>query len=251
MFPAVICLLLVIVLPFSKGFCCKSLKISLSGRAAKNHPETSGIYSKDPRRPDSKPSYSQVTGSKTWKIEYNDYWKVYKIPGASKLSRLREAVISRSDCPIHIQWEYHCWNCNPAKWLKDSTILVKCENNHTTRINTTTPTSTTTTIPQKITPVKSLKGLLTKEIIGGAGGGLLFMLIAVSLLYCLWKSSRNDPEDNEQVDDNPIYMDDYEDPDSDNEIYDRNAYYAAEDMEEVAEISTVARDLNPDYETSL
>ena len=47
------------------------------------------------------------------------------------------------------------------------------------------------------------------------------------------------------------HSEDYADPDCDNEIYDRNTYQAAGDMEEAAEVFTVARDLNPEYETCL
>ena len=101
-----------------------------------------------------------------------------------------------------------------------------------------------TMTPATPTPTNSI-------IIGCVGGGLLFLAITAAIVFCLFKSRGNDADNTGRVDENPVYMDDYADPDSDNEVYDRNAYYAAGDMEEVAEVSTVARDLNPDYETCL
>ena len=246
MLPPEFPLLLLFLLPSSKGNCCNRLNISLSGRAAHDHPEVSGCYVKDSIELNGKPTYSKITGSWTWKIDYIGHWNVYKIEAASKLPRVREAIFSRAACPIHINWQYWCWSCRPQNWVRDSTILVNCEKENIPSITQSTTQST-----EETTSVKSLGGPKTKVIIGSVGCGLLFMVVTSGLVFWLWKNRSNDPENDDQVDENPVYMDNYADPDTNNEIYDRNAYYAAEDMEELAEISTVARDLNPDYETSL
>ena len=246
MFLSEVPLFLLVLLPSSKGNCCNRLNISLSGRAAHNHPEVSGIYVKDSIGLNGKPTYSKITGSWTWKISYIGYWNVYKIDAASKFPRVKEAIYARAACPIHTNWQYHCWSCRPQTWVKDSTILVNCE-----KVNIPSTTQSTTQPTEETISVKSLEGPKTKVIIGSVGGGLLFMGLTSGLVFWLWKYRDNDPENDDQVDENPVYMDNYEDPDTNNEIYDRNAYYAAEDMEERAEISTVAQDLNPEYETSL
>ena len=71
------------------------------------------------------------------------------------------------------------------------------------------------------------------------------VLIAFCVFYRYKRRSANLERD-DTVDDNPVYMDDYADPDEDNEIYDTNPDYAATDVD--TEESTVATDLNPDYE---
>ena len=251
MFPSEVSLLLLVLLPSSKGTCCNRLNISLSGRAAHNHPEVSGIYVKDSIGLNDRPAYSKITGSGTWKIVYIGYWIVYKIHGAYKPPRVKEAIFSRAACPIHINWQYFCWSCRPQNWVKDSTILVKCEKENFR-------------ITKETTSAKSgeAEGSQTKVIIGGVGGGFIFIVVILVLGYCLWKSRKKGlkwriipsiwtTRANVQVDDNPVYMDDYADPYTDNEIYDRNAYYAAEDMEDAAVVSTMARDQNPEYETCL
>ena len=84
-------------------------------------------------------------------------------------------------------------------------------------------------------------------IIGiSAGGGALFLVIIAFCLFRLHKSRNERFNSNNTLDDNPVYMYDYADPDENNEIYDTNAYYAASDVD--ANESTVATDLNPDYE---
>ena len=60
-------------------------------------------------------------------------------------------------------------------------------------------------------------------------------------MFVPWNSKRNF-----RVEENQDYMYDYADPDTNNEVCDTNAYYAAGDAD--TEGSTVATDLNPDYE---
>ena len=151
---------------------------------------------------------------------------MYKKTDVFKRSRLREEATTSANCPINGTWEYHCWSCIPPKWVEASEKTLKCKKNNSTIINTTT-------------------------IAGGVGGGLLVMATLVILVFCFCKSRGNDPDNRYGVDDNPVYMEDYADPDCANEIYDRNVYYAAADKEEMAELSTVVRDNNPEYESCL
>ena len=71
--------------------------------------------------------------------------------------------------------------------------------------------------------------------------GLLLILV-IFCVFCLCKKRRAYAERDDRVDENPVYMYDYADLDTNNEVSDTNAYYGA------AEGSTVATDLNPEDE---
>ena len=120
------------------------------------------------------------------------------------------------------------------KWVKDSTIEAECKS----RVTITT-VSLTTADHENPTDHNWL-------LVGGcAAGGLLLAVVCVCALA--WKCKKKQQE--ESVEDNPVYMCDYDDTDNDNEIYDTNAYYAASDLDD--KDTSFATDLNPMYESTM
>ena len=107
--------------------------------------------------------------------------------------------------------------------------MVETENSTTHFIETSNPPNHST--------------LYIHVVIGvSVGVGLLSMLVTITCVFCLYKRRRADAERDDRVDENPVYMYDYADLDTNNEVSDTNAYYGA------AEGSTVATDLNPEDE---
>ena len=98
-----------------------------------------------------------------------------------------------------------------------------------------------------ITCLPGEEGIHKNVIIGASIGGGVFCLVIIAVsAFCLYKRRSSNLEKDNMLDKNPVYMYDYADPDENNEIYDTNAYYGVTDVD--TEGSTVATDLNPDYE---
>ena len=173
----------------------------------------------------------------------------------------RSAVRIRSDkgtnynCPVDaMEWEYYhkttyALGWTYQGWSSDSTLTVTCNQEHTTETTERViPMITSTHIsdtPPLTTP-KSTDSFPRSVIIGGSvGGGVAFLFLVVIVSLCMlrkWKSRQSNPGN---IDNNPVYGV-YSDVYKESEIYDKNAYYAAADVEDGG--TTMIRDNNSNYE---
>ena len=174
---------------------------------------------------------------------------VVAVPG--QFVRIRSSEPDASvHCPSKAKgWQY--WKEGRhrgfGEWVTDLTISITCLPETST--SATVPKITNeenTTVPKH--PTKPwLKGIHNNVIIGASVGCGVFCLVIVAFCaFYLCKRRNTNLERDNMVDENPVYMYDYADPDENNEIYDTNAYYGVTDVD--TEGSTVATDLNPDYE---
>ena len=232
-------LLLLRLPPGSEGECCDSITISLPKGAEEIQPEKMGTYKKEAsEEQDGKPVFT-LTTSGLWKLYHINYEKdegwVVNTDTGFQGSDMRTRKQDTRACPTEYEWEY--LNINKT-WVSSPKLEVKCDQDDMTIGST----STTTTIASQVSSIP-------KEAF--IGGGSVVALVLIVLLGCaVWGKykQRDTTFEDDQVDDNPVYMYDYADADENNEIYDTNAYYAAND---VREGTTLVTDLNPEYESSL
>ena len=248
-FQKVVFLLLSLSPPsISSKKCCERVKITLGYEAELLHIETSGIYVENKikyARNDNKSNYQQQLGNfgiyYNSKIEDPQYQERWAVSDGHPLLRTNKPDPS-VNCPDKAAaWQMYKPNVG---WKLNTKIKITCflgTENSTTQIiseATTRPTNNT------LNPGNNLTNVI---IIGASvGGGLLLILVIGIFAFCLYKRRRDNAERDDRVDENPVYMYDYADLDRNNEVYDTNAYYGAADVD--TEGSTVATDLNPDYE---
>ena len=206
----------------SEGKCCDSITISMPKDAEAIQPEKMGTYKKeDYEKHNNKPVYTLTTLS-LWKLhhiiyEKDDGWVVNENTEFQG-SNIRTKKQDARACPTDYEWEYH--NAD-HQWVSSPKLEVKCYQAFD--------------IPKE----------------AYIGGGSAAALVIIVLFGCAiwWKCKpRNTSFEDDQIDDNPVYMYDYADSDENNEVYDTNAYYAVTD---VREGTTLVTDLNPEYESSL
>ena len=179
-----------------------------------------------------------------------DYRKrlVVAVPGLEVLIRSSEPD-SSVDCPSRVKW-WQYWKKkqgNVGWWIDDKTISITCLPETTTSATVTTVTTEKTTAAPTLTTETVSEGIHQNVIIGASLGGAVFLLVILAFCaVCFCKRRGANLERHDMVDENPVYMNDYADPDENNEVYDTNAYYGVADVD--TEGSTVAIDLNPDYE---
>ena len=165
--------------------------------------------------------------------KYQERWLV-TIPGRGS-PHLRTGKQDPSvSCPDKATgWQFY----KPtAGWVFNNHIKIAClvetESSTTNFIETTNQ-------PDQSTNYKHVA-------IGVSFGVGLLSILVICCVFCFYKRRRDNAERDDRVDENPVYMYDYADLDRNNEVYDTNAYYGAADVD--TEGSTVATDLNPDYE---
>ena len=225
---AVSLFLSVALYPSSGEKCCETIKLELGDDHSTKLGKTVGIYNKqktDKIRYNTKTIYNKENSNfimnyypDTAKIDeqYRKRW-VVAVPGKLGLIRSSEQD-SRVHCPSETKkWQY--WKGGlfggewfGGEWVTDHTITIAC-------------------LPE---------GIHQNVIIGASVVGGVFCA------FFIYKRRNANLERDNMVDENPVYMYDYADPDENNEIYDTNAYYAVNDI--YTDGSTVATDQNPEYE---
>ena len=234
----------------SSNKCCEKVKITLGYEAELLHNKTSGTYVENKQKlaqNDNKSNYQQEFGnfgiyysSKRENPQFQERW-VVTISG--ERPRLLPSNPDPSvNCPDKAgSWQFYKPDIG---WKLNTEIKITCFVG--TEKSTTLIISETTTKPTNNTLNTSPGNNMTTGVIIGAGGGLLLVLVIGIFAFCLYKRRRDNAERDDSVYENPVYMYDYADLDRNNEVYDTNAYYGAADVD--TEGSTVATDLNPDYE---
>ena len=208
----------------SEGKCCDSITISLPKDAEEIQTEKMGTYKKeDSEKHDGKPVFT-IKPSGLWKMFHTTYdknegdgWLVNE-DTSFRSGDIRTKKQDTMACPNEWQWEYRN---TVNEWVSSPKLEVKCDQSFD--------------IPKE----------------AYIGGCLFVALLLIVLFGCAFWSKytpRDTTFEDDQIDDNPVYMYDYSDLDKNNEIYDTNAYYAATD---VREGTTLVTDLNPEYESSL
>ena len=219
------------ILMINSKFCFKSITIASNNSATIYWQSSSLATFTKHNEVDGRPTYASNKNDNTlYYSETGQHWRVGK-PRGGYVGIISEKC-TEYICPSDVKkWTYYYKdNYGQEIWDVDSTLTVTCNQEQT---NDTTAQSTT-------------EGVSKTVIIGSSiGGGAGFLIIVGIFAFCawrIWKSRQSDPEN---LDDNPVYGV-YGDVYKECEIYDRNAYYAATDMEDTD--TTMIRDNNSEYE---
>ena len=234
----------------SSNKCCETIRIELGKEAMDQQGITVGLYTANR-------SYLMMSNERIFYTKYNSNLMIVYVPINSEFKKNRgkwvvgtfKSVCLRTIEPIpsvHCPSEATGWQYwNRGWWVTDQSLNITCLP-ETKTIATVLSNENTTSVLRNAT-TEDLQSITRNVIIGSSvGGGLAFLAVIVCCMFCLFKRRRAHIESDNNVDKNPVYMYDYADPDEDNEIYDTNAYYGVTDVD--TEGSTVATDLNPDYE---
>ena len=227
----------------SANICCKSITISSTKHGTKKHQSRRLTTYKTNSEVNGKPSYvSSDNNTLLYYSDQNENWRAgtketTRIGIKSDRGKHYACPSDAKDWQYFYKYKYETWTS--SGWVDDSTLAVTCNQEQPTAttaratLSSSTTTSTTTDSVPKLV------------IIGASVGGGVSVLLLVVIIVCVqrnWKSRQSGQND---VDDNPVYGV-YADVYEETEIYDRNAYYAATDMEDSG--TTMIRDNNSEYE---